>query len=124
MMLQTAASLRKTEDLREAAEVMKLRWNCSLIRRLVRKVDPTHNEAKMKLAEVYEILDEPRKALDLLYEVIDPRQGDQRGRRYRPERPLTNPRQAAKPCAKAKMSHNRLPNMELRALEAKKEGKW
>jgi hypothetical protein len=33
--------------------------------------DPTHNEAKMKLAELYEIMDEPRKALDLVY------QGDQ-----------------------------------------------
>lgn len=31
-------------------------------------VDPTHNEAKMKLAELYEILDEPRKALDLVYQ--------------------------------------------------------
>lgn len=30
--------------------------------------DPTHNEAKMKLAELYEILDEPRKALDLVYQ--------------------------------------------------------
>lgn len=28
--------------------------------------DSTHNEAKMKLAEVYEILGEPRKALDLV----------------------------------------------------------
>jgi hypothetical protein len=34
----------------------------------VRKVDPTHNEAKMKLAEIYEILNEPRKALELVYE--------------------------------------------------------
>ena len=30
--------------------------------------DPTHNEAKMKLAELYEIMDEPRKALDLVYQ--------------------------------------------------------
>ena len=28
------------------------------------KADPTHNEARMKLAEIYEILNEPRKALD------------------------------------------------------------
>jgi len=34
----------------------------------VRKADPAHNEAKMKLAEIYEILNEPRKALDLVYE--------------------------------------------------------
>lgn len=32
------------------------------------EADPGHNEAKMKLAELYEILDEPRKALDLVYQ--------------------------------------------------------
>lgn len=35
---------------------------------IVIDADPTHNEAKMKLAELYEILDEPRKALDLVYQ--------------------------------------------------------
>ena len=35
---------------------------------LVKSADPSHNEAKMKLAEVYEILNEPRKALELVYE--------------------------------------------------------
>ncbi|KAJ7116663.1 hypothetical protein C8R44DRAFT_880019 [Mycena epipterygia] len=39
----------------------------------VRKLESTNNEAKMKLAEVYEILNEPRKALELVYEVIDSR---------------------------------------------------
>ena len=34
--------------------------------------DPIHNEAKMKLAELYEIMDEPRKALDLVYEGNEP----------------------------------------------------
>src|SRR3984885_5681939 len=34
----------------------------------VRRADPTHNEVKMKLAEIYEILNEPRKALELVYE--------------------------------------------------------
>lgn len=34
--------------------------------------DPTHNEAKMKLAELYEIMDEPRKALDLVYQGNEP----------------------------------------------------
>lgn len=33
---------------------------------IVVMADPTHNEAKMKLAEIYEILNEPRKALDLV----------------------------------------------------------
>ena len=34
----------------------------------VRLVDPANNDAKMKLAEIYEIMGEPRKALDLVYE--------------------------------------------------------
>jgi hypothetical protein len=34
----------------------------------VKVVDPTNNDAKMKLAEIYEILNEPRKALELVYE--------------------------------------------------------
>ena len=33
-----------------------------------RDVDPTNNDAKMKLAEISEIMGEPRKALDLVYE--------------------------------------------------------
>lgn len=31
-------------------------------------VDPSNNDAKMKLAEIYEIMNEPRKALDLVYQ--------------------------------------------------------
>jgi general transcription factor 3C polypeptide 3 (transcription factor C subunit 4) len=31
-------------------------------------VDPSNSDAKMKLAEVYEIMNEPRKALDLVYQ--------------------------------------------------------
>ena len=34
----------------------------------VRQADPTHNDAKMKLAEIYEILGETRRALELVYE--------------------------------------------------------
>ena len=30
--------------------------------------DPGNNDAKMKLAEIYEIVNEPRKALELVYE--------------------------------------------------------
>lgn len=33
---------------------------------LVIAADPTHKDAKMKLAEIYEILDQPRKALELV----------------------------------------------------------
>ncbi|KAJ7453902.1 hypothetical protein FB451DRAFT_1408776 [Mycena latifolia] len=112
IMLQTAACLRMADELREAAEIYEV----------VRKVDPTHNEARMKLAEVYKILDEPRKALELVYEVIDSRQ-------RRPKEinavddtaPNVPPLIQDKPCAKAKMSYNRLSYTELRALEAKKE---
>jgi hypothetical protein len=39
-----------------------------LILAAVRLADPAHNEAKMKLAEIYEILNEPRRALELVYE--------------------------------------------------------
>lgn len=35
---------------------------------IVRLADPANNDAKMKLAEIYEIMGEPRKALDLVYE--------------------------------------------------------
>jgi general transcription factor 3C polypeptide 3 (transcription factor C subunit 4) len=38
--------------------------------RTVTHVDPNHNDSKMKLAEIYEILNEPRKALELVYEGI------------------------------------------------------
>lgn len=37
-----------------------------LTRYLVLTADPTHREAKMELAKIYEILNEPRKALDLV----------------------------------------------------------
>ncbi|KAM6492840.1 TPR-like protein [Amanita muscaria] len=63
ILLQTAACLRMLNELKEAAEVYEH----------VRLADPTNNDAKMKLAEIYEILNEPRKALELVYEVIDSR---------------------------------------------------
>jgi hypothetical protein len=37
---------------------------------VVRSADPSLNDTKMKLAEIYEILNEPRKALELVYEGI------------------------------------------------------
>ncbi|KAJ7512667.1 TPR-like protein [Mycena galericulata] len=63
ILLQTATCMRMLNELREAVDVYEY----------IRLVEPTHNEAKMKLAEIYEILNEPRKALDLVYEVIDSR---------------------------------------------------
>ncbi|KAJ7648353.1 TPR-like protein [Mycena polygramma] len=120
ILLQTAECLRMTDELQDAADVYEA----------VRKVDPNHNEAKMKLAEVYEILNEPRKALELVYEVID-------SRKRRPKEPNAATNSAA-PAAfppliqeKAvksrinapakKASTNRLSNAELREMEAHKE---
>jgi len=39
-----------------------------LTRRKVIDADPSNTDAKMKLAELYEIMDEPRKALELVYQ--------------------------------------------------------
>ena len=64
-------------ELKDAAEVYEhgtallsrsLSLSHLLIGNPVRTADPTHNDAKMKLAEIYEILNEPRKALELVYE--------------------------------------------------------
>ncbi|EIW74984.1 TPR-like protein [Coniophora puteana RWD-64-598 SS2] len=63
VLLQVATCRRMTGGLREAAEVYQQ----------VIDADPANNDAKMKLAELYEIMDEPRKALALVYQVIDSR---------------------------------------------------
>lgn len=63
ILLQVALCRRMLGDLQEAAEVYKQ----------VIDADQTNNDAKMKLAELYEIMDEPRKALELVYQVIDSR---------------------------------------------------
>ncbi|KIM89674.1 hypothetical protein PILCRDRAFT_812481 [Piloderma croceum F 1598] len=63
ILLNAAACRRMLGNMREAVDLYKT----------VIDADPTHNEAKMKLAELYEIMDEPRKALDLVYQVIDSR---------------------------------------------------
>ncbi|KAJ7029216.1 hypothetical protein C8F04DRAFT_1043456 [Mycena alexandri] len=120
ILMQTAACLRNTDELQDAADVYEA----------VRKVDPDHIETKMKLAEVYEILDQPRKALELVYEVID-------ARRRRPKEEAAaavadNISPAVPPIihdkavksrvnAPVKKSTNRLSNAELRELEGKKE---
>ncbi|KAG9310821.1 hypothetical protein JVU11DRAFT_8674 [Chiua virens] len=62
--LQQVATCRRMQgDIREAADVYKQ----------VTDADPSNADAKMKLAELYEIMDEPRKALELVYQVIDAR---------------------------------------------------
>ncbi|KAF7316423.1 hypothetical protein MIND_00161200 [Mycena indigotica] len=63
ILLQTAACLRMLNEYREAADVYEY----------IRGIEPTDNDAKLKLAEIYEILNEPRKALEIVYEVIDSR---------------------------------------------------
>ncbi|KAJ7116658.1 hypothetical protein C8R44DRAFT_212104 [Mycena epipterygia] len=119
ILLQTAACLRMADELQEAAEVYEA----------VRKVDPTNNEAKMKLAEVYEILNEPRKALELVYEVIDSRRRRGKdsnaslGKEPTPTVPPIIQDKVVKPRVRApsKISQNRLSNAELREMEAQKE---
>ncbi|KAF7318942.1 hypothetical protein HMN09_00230000 [Mycena chlorophos] len=88
ILLQTAACLRMLNELRESAEVYEY----------IRGVEPTDNETKLKLAEIYEILNEPRKALELVYEVIDSRKrnlGDSRT----PEAREPSPSDAQAPSA-------------------------
>ena len=63
-------------DLREASEVYKqglfspflLCCSYLILVKTVVDADPSNHDAKMKLAEIYEIMDEPRKALELVYQ--------------------------------------------------------
>ncbi|KZP20521.1 TPR-like protein [Athelia psychrophila] len=77
ILLNAAACRRMLGNLKEAVELYKT----------VIEADPTHNDAKMKLAELYEILDEPRKALELVYQVIDARAKSRSGGREQTEQP-------------------------------------
>ncbi|EDR07780.1 uncharacterized protein LACBIDRAFT_297936 [Laccaria bicolor S238N-H82] len=116
ILIQTAACMKMLEELREAAEVYEH----------IRQADPTHNDAKMKLAEIYEILGEPRRALELVYEVID-------SRKKRAKAPATqfedDPTTASlfaeeritRSKANAIRVQNRLTHLQLRELEAAKE---
>ncbi|KAF7290469.1 TPR-like protein [Mycena kentingensis (nom. inval.)] len=119
---KTALCMRAMGDLAAAAEVFET----------VRKYDPTNNQLKMDLAEIYEILEEPRKALDLVYEVMDSRRRRPRenptqddtdadrvppliGEKQKPPPPKTMS-QMKRLCKPPRLSH-----AELRALETKKE---
>ncbi|KAG6826536.1 hypothetical protein H0H92_015434, partial [Tricholoma furcatifolium] len=115
VLLQTAACLRMLDELKEAAEVYEQ----------VRIADPTHNEAKMKLAEIYEIMNEPRKALELVYEVIDSRKkrpkeasSAQPADTFGPTTSLFEEKAAKSKSAK---TQGRLTHAQLRELEAGKE---
>lgn len=67
--------MRNLEQLKEASKVYEhseyskpdVRIRNSRVA-TVRQADPGNNDAKMKLAEIYEILGETRRALDLVYE--------------------------------------------------------
>ncbi|KAK7058184.1 TPR-like protein [Favolaschia claudopus] len=134
---QTAECLRLSDQLKDAGEVYEageLLFSYP-IPKSNESADPENNEVKMKLAEIYEMLNEPRKALDLVYEVID-------SRKRKPKEdlnpvPVPDPSssveafssliQEKKPKIRAsnktasKKSSNRLSNAELREMEAKKE---
>ncbi|KAH9476509.1 Transcription factor tau subunit sfc4 [Psilocybe cubensis] len=119
ILLQTAACMRNVDELRDAAEVYEQ----------VRLADPTNNDAKMKLAEIYEIMNEPRKALDLVYEVIDSRK--KKGKSTASNQP-EDPTNASgtslfaedKVTSKTKGTSNRaarLTHAQLKELEMQKE---
>ncbi|KAL4243959.1 Transcription factor Tfc4/TFIIIC-102/Sfc4 [Abortiporus biennis] len=114
VLLQAAACRRMVGDLKEAAEVYQH----------VIAADPTHNEAKMKLAEIYEIMNEPRKALDLVLQVIDSRKKRARhdtDSHASNEHPgtLFEEKARGKPVKTPKSS--KLTAVQLRELEAQKE---
>ncbi|TFK37274.1 hypothetical protein BDQ12DRAFT_736397 [Crucibulum laeve] len=119
VLLQTAACLRMLDELKEAAEVYEH----------IKLADPSNNDAKMKLAEIYEIMNEPRKALELVYEVIDSRKKRPRDRDAAQGDDAANAgtslfaeeRTTAKSKATALRAQNRLSHAQLRELEAERE---
>ncbi|KAI0664249.1 TPR-like protein [Cubamyces menziesii] len=122
VLLQAASCRRMIGDLKEAAEVYEH----------VIQADPGHNEAKMKLAEIYEILNEPRKALDLVMQVIESRK---RRAAHREGTAEGGPGETASASlfeegkvrgakakgTPAKANPNRLTIVQLRELETQKE---
>lgn len=93
---------------------------------LVRLADPTNNDAKMKLAEIYEIMGEPRKALDLVYEVIDSRKKRGKGTSANAADDASNPMSTSlfaedKAKAKAAAARPKLTHAQLREMELEKE---
>ncbi|TFK26991.1 TPR-like protein [Coprinopsis marcescibilis] len=125
ILLQTAACMRNMEQLKEAAEVYEH----------IRLADPSHNDARMKLAEIYEILGETRRALDLVYEVIDSRK-KRKGGTNQPSTQSGNAeagpstittslfaeeRATGKTKGSVNKPQNRLTHAQLRDLESEKE---
>ncbi|KAF9450761.1 TPR-like protein, partial [Macrolepiota fuliginosa MF-IS2] len=117
ILLQTAACRRMMEELKEAAEVYEH----------IKSIDPANNDAKMKLAEIYEIMNEPRKALELVYEVIDSRKRRGRGDAANQMEDQSNIgstslfEERAQPKVKIQPRAPRLTHAQLRELESQKE---
>nr|GAT57057.1 TPR-like protein [Mycena chlorophos] len=128
---RTAMCMRAMGDLRQAAEVFEA----------VRHIPdaPMSNETKMELAEIYEAIDEPRKALDLVYEVMDsrrrrprsvgPSSGNPEDDAAHPPALIHDKAKPAQPKTYSQMKRLNLPShkapklsmAELRALEDGKE---
>jgi len=80
----------------------------------------------MKLAEIYEIMGEPRKALDLVYEVIDSRKKRGKGTSANAADDASNPMSTSlfaedKAKAKAAAARPKLTHAQLREMELEKE---
>ncbi|KAF8883905.1 hypothetical protein CPB84DRAFT_1750548 [Gymnopilus junonius] len=101
ILLQTAACMRNVDELREAAD----------------------------LAEIYEIMGEPRKALDLVYEVIDSRKRRGKGASTsqaregstQPSTSLFAEDKSGKKATTTSARQSRLTHAQLRELEKEKE---
>ncbi|CAA7263975.1 unnamed protein product [Cyclocybe aegerita] len=118
ILMRTAACMRNLDEFRDAAEVYEH----------VRLADPGNNDAKWHLAQVYEVIGETRKALDLVYEVIDSRK-KRRGTAAAPTEEPSNTQSTSlfaedRATAKSKAAaarQNRLTHAQLKELEAQKE---
>ncbi|KAH8108394.1 TPR-like protein [Phellopilus nigrolimitatus] len=69
VLMQAAECRRNLGDTRDAAEVYEH----------IIVTDPTNSEAKMKLAEILEVTGQPRRALELVYQVMDARRKQRTG---------------------------------------------
>lgn len=117
ILLQTAACRRMMEELKEAAEVYEH----------IKSIDPANNDAKMKLAEIYEAMGEPRKALELVYEVIDSRKRRGKGDVGNQTEDQSNVastslfEERSQPKSRPQPRTPRLTHAQLRELESQKE---
>jgi general transcription factor 3C polypeptide 3 (transcription factor C subunit 4) len=77
VLLQVATCYHMLGQLQDATEVYETSTSQSYLSRpkrnisfLVLSLDPFSNDVKMRLAGIYEVLNEPRKALDLVYQGV------------------------------------------------------